>query len=232
MAFINKTLLSLLLISMPLCNAAPEVLSKYLPTGEFVKASMGMVFPPKEIAPYLKMLEKAAFSDPKWFKEYTKEFRSGEPLPFHEKLGMTQADYDQYIALWEKRSFQEVKPVAIRLEEGDDGLWMIRTSDPAFAISTLRFDAQKMTLKSPNGELTRVDDVDTSPASLLGAWFGEEWRHSSETSISKTQENFAIGKLKDQNLGYLIYRIQELSSSGRKLYDNRLVIRFPITPKK
>jgi hypothetical protein len=43
------------------------------------------------------------------------------------------------------------------------------------------------------------------------------------------KENFAIGKTSDGKYNLLVYRAQELTSSGKRLLDKSLVVRIPIT---
>lgn len=208
--------------------SAPEAFTKYLPLDDFVKGSAGMMVPPETIEPYVAKVEAAAKEDPAWFKEYSMKSTPGVPLPFDEKLGLTKEEYDAYRAEWDKRTFQEAQPVALRLEKSDDGNWMIRATGPGFPISSLRYDETKKELTSPNGVMTQIEDINADSDSILGAWSGQEWKHESETTISKTRENFGIGKLKDEPSGYLVYRLQEVSNTGRKLYDRRIIIKFPI----
>jgi hypothetical protein len=65
--------------------------------------------------------------------------------------------------------------------------------------------------------------------SILGGWTGKEWKFEEETSLSKLKENFAIGKTSDGKYNLLVYRAQELTSSGKRLLDKSLVVRIPIT---
>ena len=60
---------------------------------------------------------------------------------------------------------------------------------------------------------------------------GPEWKFQEETSLGKTKENFAIGKMADGKTGLLVYRMQEVSSTGRLLYDKSLVVRFGLPAK-
>ncbi len=212
------------------CNAhgAPEIFTKYLPIEEFVKASAGIVVPPKEIEQYIDKVEAAASKNPEWFAKYSKSSKPGVPLPYHENLGLSKEEYSAYIAAWGKRSFEEMQPVALRLEKSTGNEWMLRATGPGFLISSLRYDTKKKELRSPNGIMQRIDDIKGDKDSILGAWQGQEWMHESETSISKTRENFAIGKKTNEATGYLIYRLQEMTNSGRKLYDKRIIIQFPI----
>lgn len=218
----------ILLLLIGSLHAVPEVFSQYLPVDEFVKGAAGVVVPPAEIEPYLAKVEAAAHQDPEWFKEFSEKSKPGVPLPYHEKLGLTQAEYDEYIALWDKREFDELQPLALRLEKAEGNVWMIRVTGAGFPISSLRYDLNSQELSSPNGKMERIDDIKDDKDSILGAWTGQEWKHESETTISVTREHFAIGKLNNEAKGYLVYRLQEASKSGRMLYDKRIIIKFPI----
>ena len=68
--------------------------------------------------------------------------------------------------------------------------------------------------------------------SILGAWKGKEWRFQEETGLGTIKENLALGQTADGKFGMVVYRAQELTSSGTRLLDKSLVIRFPIAAKK
>ncbi len=123
-----------------------------------------------------------------------------------------------------------MQKVLIRLEEPKSGEWMIRVSGVGMPVSLLRFNPKTGNFKSPNGELKRIEDIKAEERSILGAWTGKEWRYEHSNEFIATRENFALGKFKDGKHCLMIYRLQE-SSSGRRLADKSLVIRFS-PPKK
>jgi hypothetical protein len=94
-------------------------------------------------------------------------------------------------------------------------------------ISLLRYYPETDMIKSTNGELKRIEDINADERSILGAWQGKEWRFEEKTEYVWTTENLAIGKSKDGQYCFLIYRIQETVTA----YDKSLVIRFA-APKK
>lgn len=210
-------------------SAAPEALSRYLPVNEYVKGHVGVVLPPEGVKPYMKRLEQAASKNPKWFKEYDEKTKPGVPFPYHENLGLTKKEYEDYLSLLKKRVFKPLQPVSLRLEEISDGEWMIRVGGPGFPISALRYDLKKNEFRSPNGTLGKGKDINAEAMSLLGSWKGASWIHESATTISKTHERLGIGEIASQKTGYLIYRIKEESKSGRPLYDKSIIIQFPVS---
>ena len=221
-------LIALALVSHVLANDAPALFDGLLSPGTPVKGQIGMVMPPKEIEKYIAKVEASARADEKWFREYSKNAKPGIPLPFDEKLGLTKEEYASYLELWDKRDFKVMEEVMLLLRKGTGGTWVITGTGGASGISTLRYDAASDTYRSPNGEMKRIDDINAEPQSFLGAWTGKEWKFEEESSLGKTKENFAIGRMTGKPFGILIHRVQELSSEGTRLLDKSLVIRIPV----
>ena len=214
-------------------QTVPTVFKQYLLADTLTKGEVIVVLPPREIQKYIAKVVAAAENNEEWFREYSKNAKPGVPLPFHENLGLTKEEYAAYLEMWNQR---EQKPipngkVAIRLEQPKPGEWMVRVTGEGSQISLLRYDETKDAMKSPNGSMARIADIAADPMSILGAWSGQEWKFEETTSLGKTKENFAIGKLADGKTGLLVYRLQEVSSTGRLLYDKSLVVRFGLPAK-
>ncbi|MGB6219966.1 hypothetical protein [Haloferula sp.] len=212
----------------------PKALA-FLPKDEFVKGAITVVIPPADLDKYVAKVEAAALEHPEWFKEHSKKSSPGVPLPYDPKLGLTEAEYEEYLKLWDAREFKPVEAVILQLKESGDGLWSITAAvgggqegGGSIPISTLKYNAEKDVFTSPNGTLKRLEDVSADKRSILGEWSGHEWRFEEETSLGKTKENFAIGKTGDGKWGLIIYRMQEISSEGTRIYDKSLVLRYPM----
>ncbi len=212
-------------------DATPELFAKFLTKDKAVPGDVGAIVPPEAINKYITKVQDAAKADPAWHKDYAKTAKPGVPLPWHEKLGLTKEEYADYLKQWDKREFKTVQQVLIRLEEPNPNEWMIRVSGVGMPISLLRYDPKKDAFKSPNGELVRIEDINAEQQSILGEWTGHEWRYEKKTEFISTKENIALGKYKDGKHCLLIYRLQE-STSGLKLADKSLVIRFTPPKKK
>lgn len=212
---------------------SPAIFSNYLKLNEMVKGEVCVVVPPTDINKFVARVEAAAKADPAWFKEFSKNSKPGVPLPYHEKLGISKEEYDEYIKLWDQREMTPVPDgnVVIRLEQPAEGQWMIRVTGKGSPISLLRYHEKGDSLKSPNGLMTRLPDINADARSILGKWTGQEWKFEEQDGLGTTKENFAIGKLVDTKYGLLVYRLQSLSPGGRLLYDKSLVIRFPLAAK-
>lgn len=193
-----------------------------------VNAQIGIVMPPQEIEKYVAKVEEAARKNPEWFRETSAKSKSGAPLPYDEKLGLTKEEYDQYLALWAKREFKGKEDVILVLHQSGPEQWTVSGTGNAGTISTLRYSKKDDIFRSPNGELKRIDDINADASSILGAWNGHEWRFEEENTLAKIKENIALGQFTDKKFGLLVYRVQEISSEGTRLLDKSLVIRFAL----
>jgi hypothetical protein len=206
----------------------PKVFSGLFEQDVPVKAQIGVVLPPQEINKYLAKVDAAARKDLKWFREFSSQTKPGLPLPFNERLGLTKEEHAEYLALWNKREFKPTEGIMLLLRKSSADTWSITSTGGASAISTLRYVEKDDLFRSPNGELKRIADIKADPASILGEWSGFEWKFEEETGLGKTKENIAVGQYADKKYGLIVYRVQDLSTEGRRLLDNSLIIRFPL----
>lgn len=208
--------------------AEPAVFKGLLAEGQLVKAETVVVVPPPEIDKYVGKVEKAARQDPKWFKEFSKDASPGVPLPFHEKLGLTKEEYQEYLDLWAKREQRAKAQVVVQLKQPKPGEWTINATGEASMLATLRYVSAKDVFESPNGTLKRIEDIDAGAQSILGKWTGKEWRLLEDTTLGVTKENIAVGRSGDGKYGLLVYRVQDVSTQGTRLVDRSVVVRFKL----
>lgn len=206
----------------------PKIFAGLFEPNVSVKGQIGAMMPPGEIEKYVRKVEVAARKDPKWFREFSTQSKSGEPLPYDEKLGLTKPEYDDYLALWAKREFKQIEEITLLLRPVSGDAWSLNSSGQASILSTIRYQPKDDVFQSPNGEMKRIADIKTEVNSILGAWSGMEWKFEEDTGLGKTKENLAVGFFADGKYGLIVYRAQELSSEGKKLLDKSLIIRFPL----
>lgn len=204
----------------------PEALAACFDKDKPVKAQIIAIVPPKEFEGFVQKLSEAAQKDPEWFAAHSKK-SPGSPLPlFDEKLGMSQEEYDNYEKLWASRAAKKLADTSLMLTEVGDGQWKLNASGPASLLTLLRYDPKKNVFISPNGELEAIADIAAPERSLLGGWTGKEWRFEADNSLTKSKENVALGTSSDGKYSFLVYRLQEVTSRGKPLFDKSLVIRF------
>lgn len=213
----------------------PKFLGDYLEVGKVAKGEIVQIDIPAEFTKFQVALAKASQKHPEWFKAAMKANDPGNPIPkYHENLGITKKEYDKYLALWEKRGLKRVEKglVALKLEKDSEGLWTINVSGFGWPISLLKYDEKKDVFISTNGEMKRIEDINSPKSSVYRDWNGQEWKHFEQGGLVDMKENFAIGRSGDGRYGMLIYSLQEVSSKGTPLADDLMVIRFAPKPLK
>ncbi len=218
----------LLLFTASVSAEVPDIFKGLFEEEVPVKASIGMVTPPKEIEKFIAKVEIAARKNPEWFKQHTASAAPGVPLPYHENLGLTKEEYDEYLALWAKREFKSTEEVLLVLRKTLGNTWTLTATGGAGIISTLRYDPTKNNFVCPSGNMEPLDDIKTDEKHILGAWSGKEWRFQESGLLGITKQNFAIGKFEKNQFGIIIYRAQELSTEGARIHEQSLVLRFPL----
>lgn len=224
----HTSLAALSLVASLSAAEVPKIFAGLLEQNVPVKGQIGVVMPPPEIDKYIAKVEAAARKDTQWFREFSAKAKSGAPLPYDERLGLTKPEYEDYLSLWNKREFKATEEVMLLLRQSAGDTWSITSTGGASTLATLRYSAPKDEFRSPNGEMKRIDDIKADSSSILGAWSGLEWKFEEETGLGKTKENFALGRFSDNKYGIIVYRAQELSTEGTKLLDKSLVVRFPL----
>jgi hypothetical protein len=217
-----------LIVTAASAAETPKIFAGFLEKDIPVRGQIGIVLPPPEIDKYVAKVEAAARLDPTWFREFSEQGKPGAPLPFHEKLGLTKEEYEEYLILWGKREFKPSAEVMLLLRESPTGAWSVTATGDASSITTLRYDPATDIFRSPNGELKRIEDINAPADSILGAWTGKEWKFEEVTSLGKTKENLAYGRMAGDKFGLIVYRFQEVSSEGTRLLDKSLVVRFAL----
>ena len=211
----------------------PAILGQYLEANVVAKGEVVKLDIPVEFLKFRELLKEAEKADPEWFKKHQEKAGKDNPIPpFDTKLGMTKAEYDKYVALWEQRTYKRVEDgkVHVILTEDGENEWVINVSGKGMPVSLLKYVAAKDQFESSNGTLARIEDIKSPKESIYREWSGQEWRFFNDGDLVKTKENIAIGRTGDGLYGLLIYSLQELSGTGTPLADDLLMIRF--VPKK
>jgi hypothetical protein len=234
MKFITYLITTLSLAAASLTAAEPPaILGQYLEAGKITKGEVVKLNIPVEFLKFRELVKQAQKEDPEWFKKLQEKAGKDNPIPpYDTKLGMTKAEYDDYVDLWEQRSYKRVEEgeVQLILTEDRAGEWVINVSGKGMPVSTLKYVTKTDQFESSNGTLKRIEDIQSPKESIYRDWSGQEWRYFDDGDLVKIKENIAIGRTGDGKYGLLIYSLQELSNQGKPLNDDLLMIRF--VPKK
>ena len=160
--------LALLLLSASAALSGDN-LGDYLPHDKVEGHFMRVTLPPRANELAEKMM--AAIGKNKgWLLDAIKKSSPGEPLPYDERLGLTEAEYKEFLALSKQMTLKEIAVHEIHVvRNSDNTISLVVGKDEMPTLSALKFDLAKNTVSTPFGELANPKPVDLSAKGEGGA---------------------------------------------------------------
>jgi hypothetical protein len=189
---------STLALALPLLLSAQsngKKLQGLLPAGRVNVEVLEMWSPPK-LAELTQRLQQAAQADPTWFQEQVRQAVPGQPLPYHPKLGLTESEYREFLALSDSVQMKPVRTALISVEPTRVG-WRFGIATSLAALQNVEIDTVTNVVRSPFGELGAAEPITPSDEQqATGPWGGPRWRLEAvdTTTMSGSVAQLAIGK--------------------------------------
>ena len=139
-------------------------------------------------------MHRALAADPTWLKSYLEEnhLKPGEALPYHEKFGITQEEYNRFLASVGKLTLQKVKDVTVRVSKAEDKVTItLEGIDLPMRVFEFSPDGEAMTCTL--GSTTDHVDIDQENADApTGKWHGTQWEVRKGDPESGNEDDFVV----------------------------------------
>ena len=120
-------------------------------------------------------MEQSVQANPDWHKEAISNLELGEVLPYDERLGITQEEYDFLLISDEYMELSKVGEEEVTITEGEDGLTIEIPS--SVAMKKVTFSADGSVAQSDAGELVYGGEIVASESQkVTGRWNGHFYR--------------------------------------------------------
>lgn len=178
--------------------------------GELLKPG---VFEVKEcdVAPSPRMVElsdkltRAMREDLAWFSDYVQKAEPGEPLAYHPKLGLSEAEYQEYLQFVNAMTLQEIGTAVMHVSEVKHGVQV--------RIDSAQESPLELTLEFATGQLHTPVGTVGSPIALgpdaevrgLGSVTGFKWHEEKDDAPVFALQ---IGRTRSSGQGFLYCRLQ------------------------
>ncbi|MGV3659689.1 MAG: hypothetical protein ACO1TE_05880 [Prosthecobacter sp.] len=214
--------------------AAPSLLAAevvFPPAGKH-KVDLLTVGMAKEAEAIGRKLQQSLAADPAWLESYLKETaKPGEPLPYHQKMGVTRDEYATFLAAAGNMKLKKLSDAVVSFEQAPEKL-TLRIEGVALPCDTFAFSPDGRTMECSLGRSGAPRTIDLKDESApMGAWTGSEWalRGGSLTpSLTGREDAYraevAIGK--DSNQRNLIY-LRIVGRRNETPMDITYVLRWP-----
>lgn len=197
----------------PFADAAEP--RSYIHEGRFLADVMAPVAPPR-MAELAARLQEAAKANPEWFREQVKQSRPGEPLPYDPRMGLSQAEYSDFIAMSGQMTMEKQGEGEISIIPMGDGVFTIDGGPRMPDLKGVEIDFARQEVRTPHGVAKEQAPVNASAGSALGAWNGVEWKMTRLNPKTKTGATvkFALGTLQPSGRSVIYYNVTKLDPAG------------------
>lgn len=203
-----------------------------LPAGQLQVDIMDTVAP-KGMEELSQRLIAAMKKDPDYFARQLAAVGPGEPLPYDPKLGLSEKEYQQFLAMSKQMRLSKTGQATLLVKRNDKGQVSISSLELPELDVTIDFTAR--TVKTPLGlaEKARIVQARTEDGAPAD-WDGFEWRMEQQISLparSAASASFALGRCLDGKTGVIHYRADK-TENGARTQSTRLMLFFPVGKEK
>jgi hypothetical protein len=213
-----RSILSAALLCVTLGAAAAQPLEPYLPKSGVISGRVMELVASAELVRISEKMQRAVQKDAAWFKSYVAKAKNGEPLPYHQRLGVTKAEYDGI--LHAKMLLQEKSSVSIKFTTNAQGNLEFAADGAASALTGVKLPAGQKYAETSYGNLATFSEIaQDDPDSATGRWKGVQWKR--DDSIPAV--TLAVGR-RESGGGILYYNVTASAGSP----DQTLIVFYPL----
>lgn len=227
------------MFSTAVMAAAPAALDGILPCdGSTMPGSVVRPIPDEKFtALHRAVIERYTKLPPEQRKEIDEKLNPMFLMEYNANLWPDKKEYEKYAEAWKKVKLVSMAAVRMGMKSTDGGktysvLSGTRVTDSSsmpLTIGALRYNAEKNTWTSNNGELTG-GEWNADERFIFGAQTGSEWKMTRKDSLSELTEMVRVSKTTNGRMVFVVYNLSEKSViSGSPIANHGYVLCFPIT---
>jgi len=171
---------------------------------------------PPRAAELLARLQQSARENPDWWQEQMKKVKPGEPIPYDPRIGLSQTEYADFLAMSRQMKMQKQGEGEITVTSKGEGVYVLDGGEKLADLTGIEIDAVRREARTPFGVAREQLAFNASNDSALGAWTGVEWKLTGSNPSTRTGANvkLAVGKLHPSERAVLYYNVTKLEPTG------------------
>jgi hypothetical protein len=172
---------------------------------------------PKDIQEILLRFQKTMSEKKEWYQDYfSKNYKAGEGLPYHENFGITKDEYQRIKDLDKSPPILVIKDSAsIKVNRASDILSFEATEERAKFMESVKIDFKNELLVFRNDTIPFPNEINAPATTPFGKWHGYSWK----------KEISNLGEKDDLKIDSLISKIIDVSF-GNVLSNNKILFRL------
>lgn len=162
-------------------------------------------------------LQQAARENPGFWLEHAKRPKPGEPLPYDSRLGLSEAEYKEFLSLAKKLTMRKKAEAALVVATEDNEVFVLDGGEALPDFTGIVIDLKGDLVRTPFGVLTERSEIDAPEDSAFGAWVGTQWKLNDfdPSGITGTAAKLAVGKLRQSGRSVIYYDVRRISLDGK-----------------
>lgn len=211
--------------------AAPTTVEQLLPADSTVADVMDVVGSQRFLE-LSKRVQVAAAKNRDWWVEQVQKTPPGEPIPYDRRIGLTEAEYQEYLRSAQDMTLAKVGTSVVRVARVGDRV-LLRFEEELPGMEQLLLDLEANTATTPFGIARDVGRVEASEEQrVTGPWNGLQWRleDSGDPIRGSTVVKLALGALVQSGRGLLYYDARQISPSSK--VDHRHILIYDLRATK
>jgi hypothetical protein len=192
-------------------------LARALPVGTLTVDIMELAASPR-VDELTKKLQLAVAENQEWWQEYLQEHAEERPLPYHPNMGLSEAEYEEFLAQADELSVAKTGEATLQVRASVEGLLVLDGGEELPELTGLTFDLERNVLETPYGTTTDYETLHPRK-SALGSWDGVQWSLEDAEStdiatMTATVAKLALGTLKESGRQVLYYDVKRVEDGA------------------
>lgn len=173
---------------------------------------------PARLLELTHQLQEAIERNPRWMAEHVANTLPGEPLPYHSNLGMSEAEYQEFLKLVDEVSFGPVAENEISIVEVETSIFEIDGGEMLSRLTGVRIDLNKNQVHTSFGTAATMKRIEPSSGQQPSPWSGISWGFESidTSTLVGTSMQFSLGRLLKNGNGILYYDAKHVDATGAR----------------
>jgi hypothetical protein len=154
---------------------------------------------------------EAISRDPEWWHERAKKSKGDEPIPYDPRLGISEAEHQEFVALSKMLTAQKSEEAVLNVTTADNERFFLDGGTTLRQLSGVEIDLPNGLVRTPFGVLKSQGGVQTENDHALGTWDRVEWKLESTdpTTGASLSANLSVGRMRQSGRFVLQYDVRE-----------------------
>ncbi|GHT33781.1 hypothetical protein FACS189434_08780 [Bacteroidia bacterium] len=204
-------------------------INRLLPAGEVMVDVMDSINQNQRQQELMQKFQTAVQQNYDWFVDYMKTVPTGQPMPYHKNLGLTESEYAEM-----QSSFNDVELFSSGKEkvtiQKENNIIQFKASGKLELLNYLKIDLNNNIVTFLNYQLSfsNTANITTETNALKSKWKGYNWKMEEPKdidwesikdlqTINIKQYKFTLGQLKKNNKTWLYLKGREIEKGENQV---------------